>query len=63
MHGNPWLRLLRRDVEALVSERHGSRYLKAKTEFARINRELKRLKGQIAELEERKSKLVAGSGK
>ena len=66
MHGNPWLRLLRREVEALVSERHGARYLKdrqAKTELARINRELKRLKGQIAALEERKSKLVAGSGK
>jgi len=66
MHGNPWLRLLRREVEALVSERHGTSYLKdrqAKTELARINRELKRLKGQVAALEERKSKLVAGSGK
>jgi hypothetical protein len=28
-----------------------------------MNRELKRLKGQIAALEERKSKLVAGSRK
>jgi hypothetical protein len=66
MHGNPWLRLLRREVEALVSERHGTSYLndrRAKTELARINRELKRLKGQIAALEERKSKLVAGSVK
>lgn len=66
MHGNHWLRLLRREVEALVRESHGTSYLKdrqAKTELARINRELKRLKGQIAALEERKSKLVAGSGK
>ena len=66
MYGNPWLRLLRREVEALVSERHGTSYLtdrQAKTELARINRELKRLKGQIAALEERKSKLVVGSGK
>ena len=66
MHGNPWLRLLRREVEALVRERHGANYLKdqqAKTELARINRELKRLKGQIAALEARKSKLNAGSGK
>ncbi len=56
MHGNAWLRLLRREVEALVSERHGRSYLKdrqAKTELARINRELKRLKGQIAALAER----------
>ena len=66
MHGNPWLRLLRREVEALVSERHGTSYLKdrqAKTELARINRELKRLKGQVAALEERKAKLIAGSRK
>jgi len=66
MYGNPWLRLLRREVEALVREKYGNTYLKdqqAKTELARINRELKRLKAQIARLEERKSKLMAGSGK
>lgn len=47
MHGNPWFRLLRREVEALVHERHGANYLRdrqARTELARINRELKRLK-------------------
>jgi len=66
MYGNPWLRLLRREVEAFVKDRHGADYLKgrqAKKELARINRELKRLKGQIAVLEERKSKLIAASGK
>jgi hypothetical protein len=66
IYGTPWLRLLRREVEALVSERHGANYLmdrQAKTELARINRELKRLKNQLAALEERKSKLIAGSGK
>jgi len=35
----------------------------AKTELACINRELKRLKSQMARLEERRSKLIAGSGK
>ena len=62
MFGNPCLRLLRREVEALVKKRHGADYLKdqqAKTELARINRELKRLKIQIAALEERKAKLMA----
>src|SRR5712692_7346067 len=47
MYGNPWLRLLRREVEALVSKKHGDNYLKdqqAKTKLARIDRELKRLK-------------------
>jgi hypothetical protein len=66
MHGNPWLRLLRREVEALITERRGANYLRdrqAKTDLARINRELKRLKSQIAVLEERKSKLIAFSGK
>lgn len=28
MHGNPWLRLLRREVEALVRKKHGGGYLK-----------------------------------
>ena len=66
MHGNPWLRLLRREVEALVRERQGANHLRelqAKMELTRINRELKRLKSQIRVLEERKSKLIAGSGK
>src|SRR5664280_2419599 len=44
MYGNPWLRLLRREVQALVGKKHGDAYLKdrqAKTEMARIDRELK----------------------
>jgi hypothetical protein len=60
--GNPFLRLLRREVEALVKKKHGSDYLmgqQAKTELARINREVRRVKTQIAALEERKSELLA----
>lgn len=63
IYGNPFLRLLRREVEALVTKKHGDTYLKdqkARTELARINCELKRLKTQIVVLEERKSKLIAG---
>jgi len=66
VHGNPFLRLLRREVEALVKEKHGEGYLndqQATTELARVNRELKRLKTQIAGLEERKSKLIGELGK
>jgi len=65
MYGNPWLRLLRREVQALVRKKHGQVYLndrQSKTELAHINRELKRLKSQITQLEERKSKLIAGLG-
>ncbi len=62
MYGNPWLRLLRREVEALVRRKHGDNYLKqrqSKAELARIDRELRCLKTQIAQLEERRSKLIA----
>lgn len=65
IYGNPWLRLLRREVEAFVKKEQGASYLidrQTKTELARINRELKRLKTEMAALEERKSKLLARSG-
>lgn len=42
MHGNPWLRLLRREVEDLVKTLRGDGYLReqqARTELAKINRE------------------------
>jgi hypothetical protein len=66
IHGNPSIRLLRREVEALVSSRHGDGYLKdqqATTELAQLNRELKRLKKQIAVLERRREALIAGSNR
>jgi hypothetical protein len=65
MHGNPWLRLLRREVEELVRSRQGEQYLRerqARTELARISRELKQLRTQIAALEERRAALLADFG-
>jgi hypothetical protein len=65
MHGNPWLRLLRGEVEELVRTRHGERYLRerqARTELARVNRELKQLRTQLAALEERRSVLLSDLG-
>ena len=62
MHGNPWLRLLRREVEDLVSTRHGERFLRerqARTELKRINRELKQLRAQLTALEERRAALLS----
>jgi len=44
--------------------KHGHDYLKdrkARTELARIDLELKRLKTQIAALEERKARLIDGT--
>jgi hypothetical protein len=62
IHGNPWLRLLRREVEDLVSSRHGERYLRerqARAELKQVNRELKQHRAQVAALEERRSVLLA----
>ena len=62
MHGNPWLRLLRREVEDLVRTRRGERYLrerKTRTELAQVNRELKQLRAQLAALGERRAALLA----
>ena len=61
MHGNPWLRLLRREVEDLAKTLHGKPYLReqrARTELARINRELKQLRAQLTTLEERRAALL-----
>jgi hypothetical protein len=61
MHGNPWLRLLRREVEELVRTRHGDGYLRerqARTELAGINRELRQLRTRRAVLEERRTVLL-----
>jgi hypothetical protein len=65
MHGNPWYRLLRREVEDLVGSKNGESYLQereARTELARINRELKQLRTQIAGLEEKRAALLAEVG-
>jgi hypothetical protein len=62
MHGNPWLRLLRREVEDLVSTRHGERYLReqqTRAELKRVNRELKQLRAQLTALEEKRATLLS----
>lgn len=65
MHGNPYFRLLRSEVEALVDEQYGGHYLKKKkleTELTQINKELKRLRAEVASLEKRKAELVENIG-
>jgi len=59
--GNPFLRLIRREVEALVDEKYGDKYLKKKqrkNELVHINKDLRRLHAQIVCLEQRKSELL-----
>jgi hypothetical protein len=61
MHGNPWLRLLRREVEDLARSSHGDRHVQrnqAQAELARVNREIRRLRAELAALEERHTQLT-----
>ncbi len=65
VHGNPYLRLIRCEVEAFVDEKYGNNYLKKKKlkkELAQVNKELKRLKSEMASLEQRKVELVKEIG-
>jgi len=56
MHGNPWFRLLRHEIEALVSEKSGQDHLhekKLRRELADINKETRKLKARLTALERR----------
>ena len=62
IHGNPALRLLRREIEALARELRGDRgaqVQKLELELAQIEREQKRLKKQLADLDRQRARLVA----
>ncbi|MCP5018875.1 MAG: hypothetical protein GY938_26905 [Ketobacter sp.] len=61
IHGNSFFRLVRNEVEALVNEKYGKNYLKnkkLKKELADVNKELKRLKTELASLGQRKIELL-----
>ncbi len=61
IHGNPYLRLLRREVEVLVKEKYGKDYLKNKNrenEITVINKEIRSLKTQVKRLEKKKTILL-----
>jgi predicted RNase H-like nuclease (RuvC/YqgF family) len=62
IHGNPWLRLLRREVEALMDSTYNDRdhrQRRARAEVAQVDRDLKKLRTEIAALEEHRAKLLA----
>lgn len=63
VHGSPWLRLLRREVVELMESTYNDRVhreRRAKTELARVDRELKRLRAEVAALAEQRARLLAG---
>ena len=65
MHGNPWFRLLRHEVEALVKQKSGSGHLRKKKlekELADINKEARKLKTRLATIERRRAELMKELG-
>jgi len=65
IHGNPWLRLLRREIEGLMNSTYNDRQHRqgrAQAELARVDKELKQLRAQLAELEERRCELLTELG-
>lgn len=65
MHGNPWLRLLRREVEDLARTQHGAKHVQeqlARAELARVNREMRKLRTQLTTLEEKRATLLSDLG-
>ena len=62
MYGNPWFRLLRHEVEALVSEKSGKSVLhrkKLQKELADLNKEARKIKTRLKAIERRRAELVA----
>jgi len=60
IYGNPYLRLLRSEVECLYRKKFGKAALekgKVATELMKINKELRKLRTRIKELENRKKEL------
>ncbi len=60
MHGNPWYRLLRHEVESLVQEKSGADHLhrkKLEKELADLNKEVRKLTTRLKAIERRKVEL------
>ena len=65
MHGNPWFRLLRHEVEALVSEKGGQDHLhrkKLEKELADLNKEARKIKSRLKTIERRRAELMKQLG-
>jgi len=65
MHGNPYLRLLRNEIEALVNEKYGNKYLKnkkLKNKLSQVTKEINRLKKHLVSLERKKAELLKNIG-
>ncbi len=60
-HGNPYFRVLRKEVEALAKELHGNKAVEeqeVKLKLKKINREINSLKKKLSYLEKQKIELL-----
>ena len=60
IHGNPYIRVLRRQLEAYIVEELGDDYLRSwqeKTELREVTREMAQLRKRLDELQARRAKL------
>jgi len=60
-HGNPYFRVLRKEVEALAKELHGNKAVEeqeVKFKLKKINREINSLKKKLSSLEKQKTELL-----
>lgn len=58
--GNPYLRILRSQLETYIAEKLGSEYLetrKARSELGKINKEMAEIEKRMNELEKRKAEI------
>jgi hypothetical protein len=61
MHGNPWYRLLRHEVESLVRDKSGQDHLhkkKLQKELADLNKEARTLTTRLKAIERRRAELM-----
>lgn len=61
MHGNPWYRLLRKEVESLVQSKNGEDHLlkkKLQKELAELNSESRKISSRLKAIERRKAELM-----
>lgn len=61
MHGNPWFRLLRHEVEALVAKKGGQARVhrkKLEKELADLDREVRKIKSRLRIIERRRAELM-----
>jgi hypothetical protein len=65
VHGNPYIRVLRRQLEAYIGEELGDEYLRGwqqKTELRDITREMAGLRKRLDELEARRAQIEGPDG-